>query len=783
MNIRDLVNRIDSLNEESAAPAAITPTHFHKGFLGNMLPLMMTEPGIFWWEGSGNPEGGRGGGGRVIQRWQGNAKNRNSPASVDGVYVNGKPVEFPEGVTWDTYKPQDTPVQAAPGAPDQSSAETERLARQNATAGQADKPGQYLNIDKNSAAKFILLVNKVETAKKTEPAATTTGDAPAADPAAATTGQAGKPAQNLLPVDPKVQALQKAILAKDPSALPKYGADGRMGKETQAALAKYPEIKLQESFSLGIDSALLESFGYQLDEITADQALDITKAVGKEVAPTLATGAAVQAGAKMLGKHIPGINLAFAGKDAYDRFKSGDYTGAGISALSGAAGLVPGIGTAASLGLDAANIARDYKHGEFDALLGRNKQPSSDQAGKPATVPPGGDPKVFALQQQLIAKGAKITADGKMGPQTRAAMSQFKMAMPQESVAESIASLRDRLARLDEKGVFSGAAITGAEALAKSEKEAGNVIKKGAQEFIRSPETGQMIRNPNFAKAELPGAAQVTGDTAMGTAGQKVAQGRADFALDRGRAASKTTQGTVDDMVRGAKPAAGATDQAALKARLQAGNTLSSRTSGGIKDLAKVEQELTAAEKAGKIAPDVMAKIKAFPGGVVAWAKANPKLAGTLLAVLPTLAVLMSGDSKSDPATTTTTQNPATTVPGGQDQKPETDPNAADMATLKALYNTFMAGKGEAGGQDFEPQLADAIKRYEAMVGKTAPADSGAGTKPPSGPVDANGNKLAYDVGNTRSYTGSDQNPNWSAGAAVKESEDELARWLRIARG
>ena len=39
--------------------------------------------------------------------------------------------------------------------------------------------------------------------------------------------------------------MQKAILAKDPNALPKYGADGRMGPETQAAMAKHPEIAQQ----------------------------------------------------------------------------------------------------------------------------------------------------------------------------------------------------------------------------------------------------------------------------------------------------------------------------------------------------------------------------------------------------------------------------------------------------------------------------------------------------------------------------------------------------------
>jgi peptidoglycan hydrolase-like protein with peptidoglycan-binding domain len=44
-------------------------------------------------------------------------------------------------------------------------------------------------------------------------------------------------------------------------------------------------------------------------------------------------------------------------------------------------------------------------------------------AGGAAKAKP--DPKVMALQQELIKKGAKIKADGIMGPQTIAAQKQF----------------------------------------------------------------------------------------------------------------------------------------------------------------------------------------------------------------------------------------------------------------------------------------------------------------------------------------------------------------------
>jgi hypothetical protein len=45
-----------------------------------------------------------------------------------------------------------------------------------------------------------------------------------------------------IPVDPKVKAMQDEILAKDPKAFPKFGADGKLGSETAAAMAKYPDI-------------------------------------------------------------------------------------------------------------------------------------------------------------------------------------------------------------------------------------------------------------------------------------------------------------------------------------------------------------------------------------------------------------------------------------------------------------------------------------------------------------------------------------------------------------
>ena len=66
--------------------------------------------------------------------------------------------------------------------------------------------------------------------------------------------------------------------------------------------------------------------------------------------------------AKSAIKKIPVIGLLAGLAFAVDRAIDGDFAGAGLEVLSGAASLIPGVGTAASLGVDGAIIARDLKN-------------------------------------------------------------------------------------------------------------------------------------------------------------------------------------------------------------------------------------------------------------------------------------------------------------------------------------------------------------------------------------------------------------------------------------
>ena len=146
-------------------------------------------------------------------------------------------------------------------------------------------------------------------------------------------------------------------------------------------------------------------------------------------AAAAAVPAAAGIGSK-LARFIPGVGLVAGGYDAYKRAQAGDYTGAALSAGAGLAGLVPGLGTAVSTGLIGAQMGRDYaKTGSvipgYDEI---GKAAQKGQAPTPAPQPnkkTGVASPVTQMQAELQKAGATITVDGKMGPQTRAAMAQF----------------------------------------------------------------------------------------------------------------------------------------------------------------------------------------------------------------------------------------------------------------------------------------------------------------------------------------------------------------------
>lgn len=139
-----------------------------------------------------------------------------------------------------------------------------------------------------------------------------------------------------------------------------------------------------------------------------------------------ATGVAGKAAAKGVGKAVgksvlkkipiigAGVGLGLAAHRAW----GGDWTGAGMEAASGLAGTLPGVGTAASIGIDAALMARDMQ-GETQgagAVVAKPKDPTSNDAAKMAKYRAvkqyldngGTDPQTFSrvYDQKLAERNA-----------------------------------------------------------------------------------------------------------------------------------------------------------------------------------------------------------------------------------------------------------------------------------------------------------------------------------------------------------------------------------------
>lgn len=243
----------------------------------------------------------------------------------------------------------------------------------------------------------------------------------------------------------------------------------------------------------------------------------------KEILNEFTAPPALKAGGKFLGKALPGVGLALAAQDAYSRQQAGDTTGAAISAATGAASSIPVVGTAASLIGTGVQAIRDkmrtgsWMPDEQEIATAVAKDGTAQPAAaapatavaqaKPAAAPttpapPGADPKVIALQKQLIAKGAKITADGKMGPATQAAMKQFPGTAVAEqfkgttmSEAQKIAELRDRLAQFESQAQVTDEAWGTA---AKGVKDVVGNAWGAAKNFGSAVKTG--FTNPEYAK-------------------------------------------------------------------------------------------------------------------------------------------------------------------------------------------------------------------------------------------------------------------------------------------
>ena len=225
------------------------------------------------------------------------------------------------------------------------------------------------------------------------------------------------------------------------------------GKDAQAAL----KARLQSGNGIAKQTSGLGNLPAAEKQIASNLA---SKGI-KTVAPDAAKMALKAGAGKLFSKLIPGLGLVVGTLDAIDRAKKGDYVGAGMAGLSAVLSLGGPLTAAASMGLDAANMARDYNK-TGDAFGGapdmNNPQPTPtkpNQGGNP-TAP--ADPKVQELQKRILAKDPnalpKYGADGRMGPETQAAMTRLGISESNKSLAETMKDLQENLALIESKAVI-----------------------------------------------------------------------------------------------------------------------------------------------------------------------------------------------------------------------------------------------------------------------------------------------------------------------------------------
>ena len=482
MNMRDLLDKIDTITEASGVPTSITPTHFHKSNVGTSLPLMMTEPGVFWWETSSTD--GEGSGGRSIQRWQGNTENRSkwNPASVDGVFVNGKPVEFPEGVTWKTYKPEEVkPANVTkPASPEQQDTkpvtkpvgDSNHTARLNALALQLqDKLNaqKVSNLDSTEKPAVVIPSDKQDVKPSSEELYTIQRG----DNLTKLANKFGTTVPELLKLNPQIT---------NPNLI--YA-----GKDLKIPSGKPAEAKPEkaQAFEGLLAKELIESFGYddQLDEYSLDQfgkdlgagargiGNGLTFGYGDNMLAGVKSGLGIEKDYKTaLGKEMSNTARAKAQASNW-KFKDpilgkewnpsvydiGDTVGMVATPIPGSlagrgatsAALAAGRGATAARAIGAgANVGANLATVVFANWMKNRHDKSTTGLTQDNVDTLASKPEVLKVVQQKLG----LEPTGKISPETLDAIDKAKIfneakAMPL-SESEKMANLRNTLQRLDE---------------------------------------------------------------------------------------------------------------------------------------------------------------------------------------------------------------------------------------------------------------------------------------------------------------------------------------------
>lgn len=153
------------------------------------------------------------------------------------------------------------------------------------------------------------------------------------------------------------KASQEAIKAQE-KVVQKAAANSTKAAETMKAKRKAAGLNKTTGQPLK-NKKIVKAPKGQVAKASAKKA---AKNAGKKAAAKVTAKAAAKAGGKTLLKKIPGVGLLAGLAFAADRAVHGDWAGAAGEVASGAASCVPGIGTAASVAIDAGLMYRDIKN-------------------------------------------------------------------------------------------------------------------------------------------------------------------------------------------------------------------------------------------------------------------------------------------------------------------------------------------------------------------------------------------------------------------------------------
>ena len=374
---------------------------------------------------------------------------------------------------------------------------------------------------------------------------------------------------------------------------------------------------------------LIESFGYTAEVATTPGLL---KTVGDTAAAGTAGWGAGKIASKVLGRAIPGVTAGLNAYDAKRRWDDGDTVGAAISGVSGALSLIPGLGVPVSLALDAVNIGRDVGSAAADYIKDKPAPANADDARKTklkalqkiigtkddGMYGPATRTALIAWQQQHGLK-----PDGIPGPDTFTAAGLMENIMKQKTtVAEDIATLRDRLAIIENQSQYAEGVI--GDLAGGAVNAAKNAFKPGAKAAATAA--------TDAGEAGIKAATTTTADTvvdkgfsdAVKRMGVKEKDGKF-WAKDPQSVGNYTEVEKVgNDFVR-PNQAAGFNNST-----WHANGPLAKQLDKQLAGVAPAQVEKATAEALANPAVTALEKDAIKKGGLVAWIKANPKKAAGL---------------------------------------------------------------------------------------------------------------------------------------------------------